>query len=397
MRRASAALAVSRAERYIPLTRHQVIDLACGTFAEDQHEPFRYFAKIVQAWFHFEMHESLEAQKRDLDELLHERDSAEVTTRFAGSLAAAAKAANFEPISEAMLTEALAEESTFRIRLEVDFNEFEEVVFYGRGQEQRTAEIPRWFGLSKVEVTFTNFKHVLVFIRFKDTNTLDSSLQGKTILKLFENVPQADLEMLFPNSKIRMRLSDKLFIGVPAFVSGLIVLFTKLSSTLLLAGGLLAFWVGFSDREVQLDQAALLGLVTGAGALGGYLWKQFSSFKNRQIRFMKALTERLYFKNLDNNAGVLTALADYAEESECKEVLLAYAVLRKQGPLSIDALQQAVEALIGSPTTTFDVHDAFSKLERLELITTNDGEISACELSHAIATIDARWDALFRA
>jgi hypothetical protein len=29
-------------------------------------------------------------------------------------------------------------------------------------------------------------------------------------------VPRADLEMLFPNARVRMRLIDKLLIGVPA-------------------------------------------------------------------------------------------------------------------------------------------------------------------------------------
>ena len=40
------------------------------------------------------------------------------------------------------------------------------------------------------------------------------------------------------------------------------------------------------------------------------LWKQFSSFRNRKLRFTQALTENLYFKLLDNNAGVLFRLLD---------------------------------------------------------------------------------------
>jgi Protein of unknown function (DUF3754) len=39
-------------------------------------------------------------------------------------------------------------------------------------------------------------------------------------------------------------------------------------------------------------------------ALGGYLVRQFTKFKNRKIQFMKALSENLYFRNLDNDAGV---------------------------------------------------------------------------------------------
>ena len=201
--------------------------------------------------------------------------------------------------------------------------------------------------------------------------------------------------MLFPNSEIRMRLTDKLFIGVPAFISGLVVLFTKLGSALLLTGGLLAFWVGLSDRQVELDQAALVGLLSAAGALGGYLWKQFSNFKNRKIRFMKALTERLYFKNLDNNAGVLTALADHAEEAECKETVLAYAALLSGGPQTAPVLKTQVEALLGEARVTFDIADAIRKLRRLELAEADGETFTALPLERAIAVVDARWDALF--
>ena len=39
---------------------------------------------------------------------------------------------------------------------------------------------------------------------------------------------------------------------------------------------------------------------------------------------MKALADSLYFKNLDNNAGVFHHLVDAAEEEEFKEAVLAY-------------------------------------------------------------------------
>ena len=382
-------------EPYIPLTRTEAERLARTALPDDQHAAFDTFCRILRAWFHYEQHGHMETQKSLLAPLLEGDASPATVKRFASSLEVAALAANFRPISEAKLSEALAEESMFRIRLAVDFDQFEEVVFYGRGAEQRQATVPVLFGLRKEEVTFTNYERVLVFIRFRNVESLEPALRGQTILKLFANVPQADLEMLFPNSEIRMRLTDKLFIGVPAFISGLVVLFTKLGSALLLTGGLLAFWVGLSDRQVELDQAALVGLLSAAGALGGYLWKQFSNFKNRKIRFMKALTERLYFKNLDNNAGVLTALADHAEEAECKETVLAYAALLAGGPQTATALKSRVETMLGQARVDFDIADAISKLQRLELMETSGETLSAVPLERSITVVDARWDALF--
>ena len=40
--------------------------------------------------------------------------------------------------------------------------------------------------------------------------------------------------MLFPNSEVRMKTIDKLIIGVPAAVSGVVVIVTKLGATLIL-------------------------------------------------------------------------------------------------------------------------------------------------------------------
>ena len=124
--------------------------------------------------------------------------------------------------------------------------------------------------------------------------------------------------MLFPNTRVRMRLMDKLFIGVPALVSGGIVLSTKLGASLVLLGSLFGYWLGLHDQPTELNQARVMMLLAGAAALAGYLWKQFSSFKNRKIRFMQALTQNLYFRNLDNNAGVFHRLVNDAEDEESK-------------------------------------------------------------------------------
>ena len=56
-------------------------------------------------------------------------------------------------------------------------------------------------------------------------------------------MPKADLEMLFPNSQVRMRTIDKAIIGGSALVGGAVVLVTKLGVVLLVLAGLLEDWV----------------------------------------------------------------------------------------------------------------------------------------------------------
>src|SRR4029453_9082467 len=168
---------------------------------------------------------------------------------------------------------------------------------------------------------------------------------GSTIIKLFQDVPRADLEMLFPNAQVRMRRIDKLLIGVPAVVSGVIVIVTKLIASLVPVLLLLAFWFGARREPVQLDQGQLFALGAGLVAFGGFLVRQFTKFKNRKIQFMKSLSESLYFRNLDNDAGVFHHLLDVAEEEEVKEAVLAYHFLRTAGqPLTAPELDRRIGA-----------------------------------------------------
>ena len=56
--------------------------------------------------------------------------------------------------------------------------------------------------------------------------------------------------------------------------------------------------------------------------------RSFRGYLQTKERYQLSLTESLYYKNLDNNAGVLMRLIDEAEEQENREALLAYYFLR---------------------------------------------------------------------
>jgi hypothetical protein len=223
---------------------------------------------------------------------------------------------------------------------------------------------------------------------------------GSTIIKLFQDVPRADLEMLFPNAQVRMRRIDKLLIGVPAVISGVIVIVTKLIASLVPVLLLLAFWFGARREPVQLDQGQLLALGAGLVAFGGFLVRQFTKFKNRKIQFMKSLSESLYFRNLDNDAGVFHHLLDAAEEEEVKESVLAYHFLRTaDGPLTAAELDERIEdwfARRWEASFDFEVEDGVGKLRRLRLVDDNgQGRLTAVALDEAMRRLDQTWEGLF--
>ncbi len=283
--------------------------------------------------------------------------------------------ANYERVSQAELEAAFKSSSLFSIRLYVDTSDFAEVLLYTRGVTAQEEQVPLIWGLFPRRVSFLNYERVVLFLKFRDDIDVETTLGGcrpaATMLKLIQNVPTADLEMLFPNTRIGMRTIDKLLIGVPALVSGGIVLTTKLGTTLVLLGSLLGFWLGLHSEEVELNRATTIALLAGLGTLGAYIWKQFTSFRNRKLAFTQALTHNLYFKLLDNNAGVLLRILDDAEDSECKESLIAYAFLLAAGkPLSAGELDARIEAWFSGNwgyRLDFEIEDALGKLVNLKL------------------------------
>ena len=374
-------------------------------------DDFRQLSYMLDQIFHFEFHQVIEALKNAYADLDPDADTRSpdigetgASESFVQLLDGLLEKANYERVTESDLQRALTESSLFKIRLHVEFDDFSEVSLFARGVSLRQEELPTWFGLGSKTIEFTNYDRVVVYIRIRDDyqhskHDFASCRAGATLLKLFRNVPQADLEMLFPNTRVRMRLMDKLLIGVPAVVSGGIVFTTKLGASLVLLGSLLGYWLGVSKQPAELNQAGILVLLAGLAALGGYLWKQFNNFKNRKLRFMQALTQNLYFKNLDNNAGVFHRLANDAEEEESKEAILAYYfLLASDKPLSKAELDQEIENWFETDWSChldFEIDDALHKLLSLGLVEELKGQLKAVSVDDGIRLLDQRWDNYF--
>jgi hypothetical protein len=406
-------------DRFIPLRKTDLIQ-AClddGRLPSEQHHEFKMLCQLIVSTLHFEYHQILEELKDSYAPFDPNSDTLAMTqltddslqskqANFTARLTQVLNAANFEKVTDQDLQEALQEESLFKVRLAVEFEDFEDVVFYRRGEYQQTEIIKKFWGLHKQKITFTNYDKVAVYIKFKDVNYFKKLKNkaanfepGSTIVKLFQNVPKADLEMLFPNSQVRMRTIDKAIIGGSALVGGTVVLVTKLGASLLVLTGLLSYWLGLSSKEVSISTQELLALGVGTGVLGGFIFKEWSKFKNRKLRFMKALADNLYFKNLDNNSGVFHHLIDSAEEEECKEAILAYYFLTIQSEaMTSEQIDKKIEQWFEDKfefQIDFEIADALAKLQRFGIIKLNAGHYTALPINAAQVKLDAQWDSIF--
>jgi hypothetical protein len=316
--------------------------------------------------------------------------------------------ANYTPVSMAELDDALANESLVPLRLEVDLDDYDELLIYRRGSELDTVEIPKWMGLRSGERTITVDQRVVVYARVRAQSWFDereidpaerSLVPGHASLRQFQNVPRADIEMLLPSTRVGLRPTDSLVIGVPAVASAVAVLATKLLPTLGLIFLLVGAWLGVRDQPPQIDQAALVILLGGALALGGFVFRQWTKLKNRRLEYLKTLTENLYFRTLAAGLGVFHTLLWSAEQQEVVEVLLADRfLLAAPGGLTAAELDAEVETWLrddGQGDIDFEVEDAIAKLRRLEVIAGHP-TMRARPLPESLALLDRRWDDLFR-
>jgi hypothetical protein len=409
--------------RYIPFRKQDIVTMCRQELPSDQSNDegktsFNQFCDLLASLIHFEYHSELESLKNNYAPFDPNSDTrvlnsvsaeqkAQCQSDFAKGFAKVLNAANFEVITHQDLQDALNEESLFKVRLEVEFDDFEEVVFYRRGESQLTETITSFWGLRTKPLHFTNYDRVAVFIRFKDRayfsakNKIPMGFEpNSTIVKLFQNVPKADLEMLFPNSEVRMRSIDKVIIGTSALAGGAVVLITKLGASLVLLFALFAFWGGFRSEAVEMSQQHWITFAIGMGVFGGFIFKEWSKFKNRKIKFMKALSDNLYFKNLDNNAGVFHTLIDAAEEEDIKETLLAYTfLLKSKNGLTAQQLDDEIELWFKTKyqcTLDFEINDALEKLIRMRLVTAENQVYTVLSLDQAKVVLDEHWDNLFQ-
>ncbi|MEP7093957.1 MAG: DUF3754 domain-containing protein, partial [Flavobacterium sp.] len=165
---------------------------------------------------------------------------------------------------------------------------------------------------------------------------------------------------------------------------------------------LIGMYGAYQSREAidLLNSKASLnqGLIA-LGILCAYLFRQYSNFINKKIKYGKMLSDSLYFKNLGNNSGAFYSLLNSSEEEVLKETILAYTFLhRSENPLTASELDSQIESWFKTELNTaldFDVKDALLKLKNIGLGIEINGKWEVISLEKAIIKIDELWDTVF--
>ncbi len=307
--------------------------------------------------------------------------------------------ANFRRVSNQEIEAAFGEKSLFPLKAHVDLEEYDVLRLYRRGAAIRDEKVRGWSTLWRWKTRRLDlYERLVVIMRLKDevlegddTFRTQGMEPGKIYLKLFKNVPKADLEMVLPNTQLRLRRLDRALIGGPLVFGVGWTLFQSIGIIAAIVTG--AFALSLDDPGLRAFGGFLL-------VLGGYLWKTHSKVKTTRLKYIKTLSQGLYFRNLANNRAVLEQLLAYAQDEEEKEALLAYHLLVSEKDMNTAQLDARAEAWIQERTqraTDFDVADGIQRLKGLGLIKYTRGKWHAIKPGAAAKELDKRWDLAFNA
>lgn len=327
--------------------------------------------------------------------------------RVVGQMAQLLEQGNFTRVDPKDVHLILTEDSHYGLDLQVDLDAFEEALIYFRGATtitERRRDIKRaYMGWKEVQVPvfqrlFLLFKlkpfdervkevalkHGLTIRQAEKAVRRARALLPKTVtsdhiyMKLFKNIPRSDVEMIFPNTRVRFRRWDKIRFGVSA------------------GGGVGIGIFGTATKIAVMSNPVTL--LTAIGALGGVVLRQVTNFFAQRNRYMVVMAQNLYFHSMADNRGVITLLGSRAAEEDIKEEILLYAALA-QGRMrasDIGEIDAKIERWLKETfaiDVDFDVSDALGRLKAEGIVReTDDGWLETLPPEAAARHIDMLWD-----
>lgn len=317
--------------------------------------------------------------------------------------------ANYVRLEADDLRRILAERSPHGLSLQVDLSEFDDLVLYYRGVdvavEQDRDPWRLFLKTNRVEVPI--FQRLFLMLKLKPSDVRVAEIMAARPLdrpkaermvrsrrrqlpigvaashiyvKVFKRIPQVDLEMLFPNTRIAFKPLDK----VKLFVT--------------CGGGTAAGVMGTATKILAATNPFTLAF--GLLGFSAVVFRQVMNFFNTRNRYMMVLAQNLYFCSLANNRGALTLIADAAEEEDVKEDMLLYAFLAKERgrAVTLDAVKEEIGAFLSKRCGVevgFDADDALRRLIADGLVKKDGkGKLTALGADAAQDHLDKRWGRL---
>jgi hypothetical protein len=383
--------------QFIPLQTTELIELLCADpeMSEADRDPLRQLGELVQGLHHLrfyrkqvEMKNAYEPFDPDTDDTVLMRLSAVQKRQRLNSLIREIgwllDRAHFRHLNRDDIEPFLRDASHWGIHMDVDFSAFEHVAIFARGETFQVRKLRNWRTFYReLELEVPIFRRLVLILKLRPHPRLGPGVNTEHVyMKIFKDIPRADVDMLLPGAKVTLRLLDRGKIGF-GLLSGLATMgwrmFHELSQFL---------------NDLVLSGNMLWGLTAGAI---GYGYKSYYDYQQTRQAYHLNLTQSLYFQNLDSNAGVLTRLFDEGEEQETRTTLLAYYCLwRYAAPegATAEELDTAMELYLdcyAEVPLLCETGEALNLLVKIGLAEAHEGRYRAMPLTQALETLRTGW------
>ena len=389
-------------EAFIPLHTTDLVEYLSQQPQLQGHEriEFRNLASLILALLHHvyrQRHEQLTymyaPMDPDRDTLLLsvpvEAERERMCSELVGRLEGALRRANYHRLSQQEIESAMSAASRWGVRMRVDFNALNRIEVYARGHIIGQKAFRNWRRLLRLELVDVHLYQRLVVIFRTEPTIRDARFDARCLyLRMFKNIPQQDVDMVLPATKVKMSWWDHSSILLPSLYAIATTLWRTLRYVVLLTV------VGL------LKTAALVVLVIFAFLYG--LKSMFTYTVNTRRRYHLNVAQNLYYQTLDNNAGAMLRLLEEGEQQEACEAVLAYFAaaisLRERDGVTLAQIDAECHRLVGEATgvdVSFDIEDAARQLLHLGLLRACDDRWYAKPLSEANHQLDQIWDHWF--
>ncbi|MCK4872942.1 MAG: DUF3754 domain-containing protein [Phycisphaerales bacterium] len=277
--------------------------------------------------------------------------------------------ANFEQLDDVEIEEAIHAANTQGLRVRLRPELIEEMSLWVRGRSTMQRRFRTWrHPIRGVERELVVYRRLVVMARLHDDPNIS--------LKLFKDIPIADLEALLPHAEVRMSWFDrfKAFGGGAGAAGSLVAKLLKLFTTVVVASRLM--WILLAG----------FGLICLRAILG---YRSTRRMRDSQR------TQHLYYQNLDNNAGVIHTLISMIAQEELKEAVLGYAFCRTEsdaihGEADLARVVNNYLRERFDADVQFDAPDAIETITRLHLWADAD-ELKPLEPDQAVRLLQRHW------
>ncbi len=311
-------------EAFIPYTRSDIIKLCLqdGQLNGSDAQKFQDFCQILTAYYHFRFHKTLEIIKDNYIPFNPNADIQPITPptfeqyddmelNIIDAFKHIVERANYILLPESVVKQALATKSLIDLKTQVNFEDFDRFLCYYRGDSfdrflcyyrgdsYKNISVKKLF-FWREEKTIAIFERIVLLVKFKEVSYFRAKgdniqelkfIPGKMYAYFYKNIPKLDVDLLFPNVETSMTWKDRLLFGIPAIGAAVpLILRTLPNLLLLIAAILLVLNVPFliESLNVELDKVrnvmpVLVATLSLAIALGGFAFKQYNNYKNKEL------------------------------------------------------------------------------------------------------------------